>query len=101
MVRPGGKVDQLLSNVESERCGVYIDRMRCSKRAVGGGGLRAQRSVEKASATGTVVGAEGGSGDDSSKCGSATALDDKIERVCAISQAWGMCVRVDRAESDG
>jgi hypothetical protein len=75
--------------------------MRCSKRAAGGRGLRAQRSVEKASATERVVGAEGGSGDNSSKCGLATALDDKIERVCAISEAWGMCVWVGRAENGG
>jgi hypothetical protein len=82
MVRPGGSVGQLVSNVECDAPAVRIQGVRCCTSAVGSGGPGARRAVENAAATGEVVGAAGGSGSGASNSGAAAALGGVGEVEC-------------------
>jgi hypothetical protein len=79
MVRPGGRVVQLVPNAGYNGPGVRVWGGRCCRTAVESGGHRARRAAENAAATGEVVGAEGGSGDRTRKSSPATALVDVWE----------------------
>jgi hypothetical protein len=92
MVRPGGRVGQLVSNVRYRASGVRIQGVRCCTTAMGSGGRRARRAVENAAATGEVVGAAGGSGHGARRCGAAAALADGGASVCREWRASSMRV---------
>jgi hypothetical protein len=94
MVRPGGGVGQLVSNVGDSAPAVPIQGVRCCTGAVGSGGPGARRAVENAAATGEVVGAAGGSGRGASNSGAAIALGGVSEVECSSREVSRMRVWV-------
>ena len=98
MVRPGGRVRQLASNVWVCDSGLVSRRLRCPRGAVGGGGCRVRWEVKNASATAKDAGAGGGYRRDSGGNGAATALGGVQESVCKRRAASSMSVLADRAE---
>jgi hypothetical protein len=99
MVRPGGKVRQLVSNVANSGCAVRMRRLRCGRRAVRSGERRARRAVKNGAGTGEVAGAEGGYRRRSGTRRAAAARAEACEVGCKRGGVSSMRVRVGRAES--
>jgi hypothetical protein len=98
MVRPGGKADQLVSNVAPAGARVCMRGARCRPTAVGCREARARSEVEKAPAAGESVGAESGCDGESGVRAAAAAVEDMYGRGCRRSRVLRMGVLAGRAQ---